>query len=91
MGKLRVFDYRGLSALSPEQEQRLQSLKIAEKTSLQQQYSEQQQPVLASHPAAGVAPAVVHAASAYTSLGAAMPTAQLNSGYDIPLIGLGTW
>eukprot|EP00775_Hariotina_reticulata_P009976 gene9976-10130_t len=89
MGKLRVLDYRGLSALSPEQEQRLQALKLAESTSLQQHHGQQQQPVLTSPPVTTGAPAV-NAASAYTSPDG-MPTAKLNSGYEIPLIGLGTW
>lgn len=61
---VRIKDYRGLTALTPEQEQQLAA---AQAKAAAQQYA-----------TAPAQPLVV-------------PTAKLNSGYDIPLVGLGTW
>jgi hypothetical protein len=60
---IRIKDYRGLTQLTPEQEQQLA--------------------------AAQVKAAQQHATAPAKQL--AVPTAKLNSGYDIPLVGLGTW
>lgn len=65
---IRIKDYRGLTALSQEQEQQLQAATAANEQALRK----------------------LHAAGSYTFVND-MPTARLNSGYDIPLVGLGTW
>jgi hypothetical protein len=65
---VRIKDYRGLTALSPEQQQQLQTATAANEQALRR----------------------LHASGSYTIVGD-MPTARLNSGYDIPLVGLGTW
>lgn len=61
---LRIKDYRGLTKLTPEQEQQLAAAKAAAAAA-------------ASSPAQ---PQQLRA-----------PAAKLNSGYEIPLVGLGTW
>lgn len=63
-----VKDYRGLTALSQEQQQELQAATAANAQALRK----------------------LHAAGDYTFVDD-MPTAKLNSGYNIPLVGLGTW
>lgn len=65
---IRVKDYRGLTALSPEQQLQLHQAREQNDRDLRR----------------------TQAANSYTFL-KDMPTAKLNSGYDIPCIGLGTW
>jgi hypothetical protein len=65
---VRIKDYRGLTALSEEQQQQLQAASAANAQALRK----------------------LHAAGNYTFVDD-MPAAKLNSGYDIPLVGLGTW
>lgn len=60
---LRIKDYRGLTQLTPQQEQQLAAAKAAA--------------------AAASGPAQPQQLRA--------PAAKLNSGYEIPLVGLGTW
>lgn len=59
-----IKDYRGLTHLTPEQEQQLAAWRAA---------AQQHKNVTAA------------------ALQLQVPTAKLNSGYDIPLVGLGTW
>jgi hypothetical protein len=67
---LRIKDYRGLTSLTPEQEQLVAAARAA---AAQLQLQNQQQ-----NPTAAAQQLQV-------------PAARLNSGYDIPLVGLGTW
>ena len=60
---LRIKDYRGLTQLTPEQEQQLAAAKAAA--------------------AAANSPAQAQQLR--------VPAAKLSSGYEIPLVGLGTW
>jgi hypothetical protein len=62
-----IKDYRGMAALSQEQQQQLQAATAANEQALRR----------------------LHAAGSYTFTDD-MPTARLNSGYDIPMVGLGT-
>jgi hypothetical protein len=65
---VRIKDYRGLTALSEEQQQQLQAATAANAQALRKR----------------------KAAGSYTFVDD-MPAVKLNSGYEIPLVGLGTW
>jgi hypothetical protein len=65
---VRIKDYRGLTALTEEQQQQLQDASAANAQALRK----------------------LHAAGNYTFVDD-MPAVKLNSGYEIPLLGLGTW
>jgi hypothetical protein len=68
--RLTVKDYRGLTKLTPEQEQQLAAARLAAQQHLYATAAAQQLPAALQTPT---------------------PVATLNSGYDIPLVGLGTW
>jgi hypothetical protein len=68
--RLIVKDYRGLTKLTPEQEQQLAAARLAAQQHQHVTAAAQQLPAALQTPA---------------------PTARLNTGYEIPLVGLGTW
>jgi hypothetical protein len=76
---LRIKDYRGLTQLKPEQEQQLAAAKAAAVAAT------------AAAEALTAAAAAAESGHAQAQQQLRAPAAKLNSGYEIPLVGLGTW